>query len=563
MSTSHAPQDPTPPLTAPVLAGPGLAALRGPAVEQLLRLRAQRRLSRGHVRLAGECLGVSERTVWRWLAQAEAGPATAPTEGTRPGDRFEVTADIRVLLAYWRGNASAVHRQLAARARQTTGQPSTHLPGGAPADAVPVLDPLPSLSTFLRAVRRDLTAGERAALARGPEAARAHDVFVRRPRLWRNHTWETDHVQAPLLVDADGDLVRPWVTWFIDTATTTITGTAVTPGYPSRASILAALRAAVLRTAPYGPAGGVPEHVRVDRGKDFLSKTVLGALGALGTRVEDLPAYSPHLKGTVENLNRCADRMLFAALPGYTLTPTPRRTRKKADQDAPPLHLAFEEFTTEVLDWARWWNTEHRPASLAGRTPIEAWNADPTPLSEVAESALWGLMLEDDGRVRKLTSHGVRWRGRNYIAAWMAGQAGRSIRIRHMPHHNHEIEVCDPAGRHLGTAHLSDAATPEQLDALRRTRTTRARRLRDDAKKAEALRRQRYAPATSPTAPQRLGAVTAAEADQELDAAAHSDMATLALPDLIPPAPPPADWNTPASLRPSIAQHPRNGETKR
>ncbi|MFE7516020.1 Mu transposase C-terminal domain-containing protein [Streptomyces sp. NPDC057540] len=529
----------------------------------MLRLRAQRRLSRGHVRLAGECLGVSERTVWRWLALAEDDPGTAPAPGTRAGDRFEVTADIRVLLAYWRGNASAVHRQLAARARQATVQLSTPLPGGAPVDVVPVLDPLPSLSTFLRAVRRDLTAGERAALAHGPEAARAHDVFARRPRPCRNHTWETDHVQAPLLVDADGDRVRPWVTWFIDTATKTITGTAVTPGYPSRASILAALRAAVLRTTPYGPAGGVPEHVRVDRGKDFLSKTVLGALGALGTRVEDLPAYSPHLKGTVENLNRCVDRMLFAALPGYTLTPRPRHTKRKSNQDAAHLQLTFEEFTTEVLDWARWWNTEHRPALLEGRTPIEAWNADPTPLSDVAESALWGLMLEDDGRVRKLTSHGVRWRGRDYIGAWMAGHAGRSVRIRHMPHHDHEIEVCDSAGRHLGTAHLADAATPEQLDALRRTRTTRARRLRDEAKKAEALRRQRYAPATTPTTPQRLGAVTAAEADQELDAATHSDMATLALPDLIPPAPPPADWNTPASLLPSIAQYPRTGEKKR
>ncbi|WTJ48531.1 Mu transposase C-terminal domain-containing protein [Streptomyces sp. NBC_01544] len=540
----------------PALQGPALAALRGPAVQQLLRLRAQGRLSRGHVRLAGECLEVSERTVWRWLAQAETDPSTATGRGARSGDRFEVTAELRVLLAYWRGNASAVHRQLVVRARAAAGEQTIAVPGGAPAEAVPLLDPVPSLSTFLRAVRRDLTAGERAGLARGPEAARAHDVFGRRPRLWRNHTWEADHVQAPLLVDADGDLVRPWVTWFIDVATKTITGTAVTPGYPSRASVLAALRAAVLRTGPYGPAGGVPEHVRVDRGRDFLSKTVLGAFGVLDAEVEDLPAYSPHLKGTVENLNRCADRMLFAVLPGYTLTPKPRRAGKKPDLDAPE-PLAFAEFTAEVLDWARWWNTEHRPAGLGGRTPVESWLADPTPLSDIPDAALWGLMLEDDGRVRQLSSHGVRWRGRDYLGAWMAGQAGRSIRIRHMPHHDHEIEVCDPAGRHLGTAHLADAATAEQLDALRRTRTARARRLREEAKKAEALRRQRYAPATTPTPAQRLGAVTAAEAEQELAEATHSNLAALALPDLIPPAPPPDDWNTPASLRSATGEEKR------
>jgi putative transposase len=53
-------------------------------------------------------------------------------------------------------------------------------------------------------------------------------------------------------------------------------------------------------------------------------------------------------------------------------------------------------------------------------------------------------------------------------------------------------------GRRLGTAHLADQATPEQLDALRRARTQRARRLRADAKAAEQLRRDRFAVATIP-----------------------------------------------------------------
>ncbi|MER6338221.1 hypothetical protein ABT258_15265 [Streptomyces tendae] len=300
------PQDP-----AGVLGEVSLTALRVPAVRRLLALRAERRLSREHVRLAGECLGVSERTVWRWLAEASRLPRAAICSEERSGDRFEITGEIRVLLAYWHGNASAVHRQLVARAATggRDGQPtavseSAACPAGAPPAAVPLLDAVPSLSTFLRAVRRDLTAGERAGLAEGPEVARAHDVFGKRAASWRDYVWEADHVQASLLVDADGDLVRPWVTWFIDCATKVITGTAVTPGVPSRAFVLVALRAAVLREEPYGPAGGTPEQVRVDRGKDFLSTTVTAAFGTMGVTVKDLPAYSPRLKGTVENLNR-------------------------------------------------------------------------------------------------------------------------------------------------------------------------------------------------------------------------------------------------------------------
>jgi putative transposase len=244
-----------------------------------------------------------------------------------------------VLLAYWHGNASAVHRELVARVAAgtvtvgddtapPTSPPRTDRPtvaGGAPSAAVPVLDPLPSSSTFLRAVRRDLTAGERAGYRKGPEAARALDVFAKRPRTWRNHVWEADHVQAPLRVDADGDLVPPYVTWFIDCATKAITGLAVTPGYPTCASILAALRSAIVRADPYGPFGGLPEDVRFDRGKDFLSHTVSTALTALDSNITVLPPYRPHLNGTVENLNLNATRMLFAALPGYT----PKKPRRR------------------------------------------------------------------------------------------------------------------------------------------------------------------------------------------------------------------------------------------
>ncbi|NGN67610.1 transposase [Streptomyces sp. A7024] len=548
---------------APYLDAVSATALRRPAVRRLLALRAERRLTRAHVHTTAQCLNVSDRTVWRWLAAATSTPETAASPGARHTSRFEITPEIRVLLAYWHGNASAVHRELAARVRAaaeanasadapatdsataSAARPAAPPPGGAPTAAVPVLDTVPSLSTFLRAVRRDVTAGERAGYRDGPEAARSYDVFAKRPRTWRNDVWEADHVQAPLRVEADGTLVHPYVTWFIDCATKTIPGLAVTPGYPTRASILAALRSAVLRTAPYGPVGGLPAHVRFDRGRDFLSRTVSTALTALDADITVLPPYSPHLKGSIENLNRNATRMLFAALPGYT----PKKPRRRPDRRPAAPVLSFEAFTEELLAWTRWWNTEHQPDGLGGATPLEAWQADATPLNDVLPADVWAFTLEDDGRTRTITSHGVRFQNRDYIADWMTGQAGREVTVRFMPHHGHEIEVCTPHGRRLGTAHLADQATPEQLATLRRARTQRARRLRAEAKAAERLRRDRFAPTTEATPARRLNTMTAAAAARELDEHHDTDLSALALPDLIPPAPPPADWATPASLR--------------
>ncbi|MGW1869989.1 hypothetical protein ACWCPS_31140 [Streptomyces mauvecolor] len=87
------------------------------------------------------------------------------------------------------------------------------------------------------------------------------------------------------------------------------------PGCPTRAAVLAALRSAMVRTDPYGPFGGLPAHVRFDRGRDFLPRTVSTALD---TDITVLPSCSPYLRGGIEHFNRCVSRMLYAALPGYT-----------------------------------------------------------------------------------------------------------------------------------------------------------------------------------------------------------------------------------------------------
>ncbi|MFE1863705.1 hypothetical protein [Streptomyces anandii] len=72
-----------------------------------------------------------------------------------------------------------------------------------------MLEPVPPLSTFLRAVRRDLTAGERAGLAAGADGGPHARCLRQAGGLLTQSAGEADHVQAPLLVDADDDLVRP------------------------------------------------------------------------------------------------------------------------------------------------------------------------------------------------------------------------------------------------------------------------------------------------------------------------------------------------------------------
>ncbi len=126
---------------------PKTTALRDAAVRRLVELAAAGPLPAAQVALVAQGLGVSERTVWRWVAAAT-GSAT-PTR-----KRFVVTAEVRQRLAFWRGNVVAVHRELVDAAAA----------GGPEA---------PSLATLYRAVDRQLSPGDRAGLRKGEQAARA------------------------------------------------------------------------------------------------------------------------------------------------------------------------------------------------------------------------------------------------------------------------------------------------------------------------------------------------------------------------------------------------------
>ncbi|MGX1886933.1 transposase [Streptomyces sp. NPDC055287] len=462
--------------------------LMGPAVRALLQLAERGELTTAHVTLSAHTLGVHVRTVWRNLARARAGE---PLRRTR--DRFEVTDQVRILLAYYRGNIKRVHEELEK-------------------DAVAAgVEPV-SLSTLHRAIKRDLPPGDIAGLRAGLPASRGHDPHLRRPPTARNEEWEGDHKQAPVVVYADGRLVKPWVTWFCDCHTGMIMGWAVTPHYPHRGSILAALRSCILTDEAHGPAGGLPTRIRIDRGRDFLSNAVKEALGAFAVQVDVLPPYTPRLKGSIENLNRAATSMFFSTLPRYTGAQKLDTRRRSGEKDPP---LTFEGFVAKFAQWVRTRNAEHRMQDYAGVTALECWNADTTTLREVPTQDLYAFLLEADRSERVIQGHGIRWRGRDYMAPWMTGRTGTRVRIRFQPHQEQQIEVFDAVThRHYGTAYLADQATEEQIDEVYQARAERARRLRRDMRKAEALRRRRFravttaAPATTEATMTRKQAVT-------------------------------------------------------
>ncbi|MYV97073.1 hypothetical protein GT354_02030 [Streptomyces sp. SID3343] len=104
-------------------------------------------------------------------------------------------------------------------------------------------------------------------------------------------------------------------------------------------------------------------------------------------------------------------------------------------------------------------NTEHRPAALPGHTPLEACQPAPTPLNDIPATNVWIFTPEDDSRTHVITSHGVGFHNHHYIADRMTAQTGPEVTVRFMPHRTHEIAICTPRGRPLGT-HIWSRTSP-------------------------------------------------------------------------------------------------------
>lgn len=124
--------------------------VRACVVSSLLAVRQTQTLPTWRVEAAAADLGVSVRTLWRWLEVAESEDRFT----RKPRASFVIGEDDVVELAYYRGNVSALH--------------AARIAGGRPT---------PSVSAFRAAFARVLPPGRRAGLREGERTRRDFDTM--------------------------------------------------------------------------------------------------------------------------------------------------------------------------------------------------------------------------------------------------------------------------------------------------------------------------------------------------------------------------------------------------
>ena len=308
----------------------------------------------------------------------------------------------------------------------------------------------------------------------------------------RNALWEGDHVELPVLVLAPRAqrAAKPWATLFLDGYSRLIMGWAISMR-PTSAVVLAALRAGIVVDPARGPFGGVPGVLRPDRGLEFTATALRRSCAALGVELAPTPAYTPHLKGKVERVNRTLVQEFLSGLAFYTDGPRGIDGALLGPAVEP---MGLELFVDRFAAWVTSYNTTRVHSGL-GTTPLARWGQDATPLRVIDPAALrWMLMADTE---RTVNRDGVHFGGVRFLAPELTGLVGQRLQVRYTPHDLRRIGLFR-GDVWLATAYPQDTLTAEQRAAVLERRRADAAELGRRQRRASRAARAQLAPITTP-----------------------------------------------------------------
>jgi putative transposase len=363
--------------------------------------------------------GVALRTAERWLARYRAagliGLARTPrTDGGRPRLAWELIRLIEGLfLKKPRPSVTAIHRRITAIARER------NLPIPAYSSVHSIVSSLdPALVTLAH---------------EGHAAYRDRFELIYRHRAERpNATWQADHTQLDILIlDANGQSRRPWLSTVIDDYSRIVAGYTVFLGAPSTLQTCLALRQAIWRKEdPAWPVCGIPEVLYVDHGCDFTSRHLEQVAADLKIQLVHSAVARPQGRGKVERLFGTLNTELLCDLPGYLVEGKPAT--------GPKLSLSALDAAIGAHIIGNYNTREHQEIDAIPRV---AWLSNGwVPRIPQSLEAL-DLLLIEVATARIVRRDGIHFEGLRYLDATLAAYVGESVTVRYDPRDLAEIRV--------------------------------------------------------------------------------------------------------------------------
>jgi putative transposase len=363
--------------------------------------------------------GVPLRSVQRWLARYRATGFVGLVRAARSdtGHRKLPAALVEgiegLALRTPRPSVAAIHRNMTVLAMQRQWTPPSY---GS------VYGIMRQLSPAMVTLAQD-----------GPAAFRErYELLYRHRAAGPNALWQADHTQLDILVlDANGDAVRPWLTIILDDYSRAVAGYTIFLGAPTALQTALALRQAMW-SKPHAawPVCGIPEVLYVDHGSDFTSTHLEQVAADVRFQLVYSSVGRPQGRGKVERLFGTLKTEWLADLPGYLSQGKP----------VTPPRLSLPELDATIGDYVLGLY-HHRPHRETGMAPSQAWLGQGwLPRMPESLEAL-DLLLVMVAKSRLVRRDGVHFQGLRYLDPTLAAYVGEPVTIRYDPRDIAEIRV--------------------------------------------------------------------------------------------------------------------------
>jgi len=247
-----------------------------------------------------------------------------------------------------------------------------------------------------------------------------------------NALWQADHTKLDILIlDANGTIVRPWLTTVMDDYSRAVAGYMVFLGAPSAFQTSLALRQAIWRKHnPDWPVCGIPDVLYVDHGSDFTSIHLDQVAADLHFQIVYSAVGRPQGRGKIERLFGTLNTELLPELPGHI----------RCGKPTTPPKLSLTELDVRIGSYIVGTYNE-RVHSEIGAPPHRVWVGNgwlprmPDSLEEL------DMLLIMVAKNRVVHRDGIHFQGLRYIDTTLAVYVGEPVTIRYDPRDLAEIRV--------------------------------------------------------------------------------------------------------------------------
>lgn len=207
---------------------------------------------------------------------------------------------------------------------------------------------------------------------------------------------------------------------------------------------------------------GVPERIKTDNGKDYVSAHIARIVSGLGIVHDLCEPFNPQQKPHIERLNKTFAKGMIQLLPEWIGANVTERQAIRSRQSfaeqllkkdgAATLRCTAETFAVGFLkDWLQAYNRVHKHDAIQ-MTPLEKSASYRGSIRRVADVRMLDILLAsapDQDGMRTVQKDAIHLMNREYIAAELALYSRQRVAVRYDPDDLDQIYVFDPETANL------------------------------------------------------------------------------------------------------------------